>query len=988
MASAGSGDPLIARWLELSSLLDEALELDPPALSTWLVAVRARDPELADTLERLLATRDDPSGEGDSLATSAHVELDDPDAPPDDEPRAGAMVGPYRLLRELGVGGMGSVWLAERDDGTLKRQVALKLPRFVWSGAFAERLRRERDIVGSLEHPHIARLYDAGADAAGRPYLAMEYVDGVPIDVWCRDRDASTRARVDLLLQVAGAVGHAHARLVVHRDLKPANILVTPDGSVRLLDFGIAKLMEGDRTEATALTRVSGRALTLDYASPEQIRGEPLGTASDVYSLGVVAYELLSGQRPYRLRRGTTAELEVAIESVDPPLASEASAASGSSDRRGALQGDLDAILNKTLKKRPDERYESVTAWGADLQRWLDGLPVEARPDRLGYRARKFVARNRFQVAAGSVLALSLIAGTAVSLWQARAARMQAARAEEVKRFVLSIFSSADTAGGGNRTTTAPQLLDAARLRLERAPVADAAVQAELLVAIGWALVGQGDAARAVPVLQEARDSAARSLRPESPVAVDATLALAEAQLYLDHPKLALPLAEEAERAATASRDVARQGNAMRLQAWALQADDRLADATRKARQAVALLEGDPHADPRILLDAYDRLVSSLDLQRDPETLEAATRAAAFARRINGDRDTASSLLTRAELASAQFRYGGATTAPYVELKSVWEAQRRLLGERHMNTLNSALMIEGMARSRGDVVTAIAMLRGLLDAQEADPAGTWRSVAIYRLRYAQTLLAAHRYAEASDTLAPVDARLAELPSDWRSLTRSVQALALAREGRLDLATPLLAGLLADKPVDEEPRANLNRERIAEALVAAHRAVEARPLVDAVSASNARRKEKPSSGLARLDGTAWLAQGDPRRALPLLRSADELYATQHPDGSPERADAQMARAEAELAAGDAEAALRASDAAQLFWRSFDPQHPDAARALMWHARSLAALGRVDAAEREIAQARAALKATDRAVPPDLARDVAVALTPPSSTRAKR
>ena len=985
MATAGSGDPLIARWLELSSLLDEALELSPDALAQWLVGVRARDAELADSLERLLATRDAEIGAVDGLATSARLAVDDPDDIADDEPRPGAMVGPYRLLRELGVGGMGSVWLAERDDGTLKRHVALKLPRFVWSGAFAERMRRERDIVGSLEHPLIARLYDAGADAAGRPYLAMEYVDGVPIDAWCRDRDASIRVRVGLLLQVAAAVGHAHARLVVHRDLKPANILVTADGSVRLLDFGIAKLMEGDRTEATALTRVSGRALTLDYASPEQIRGEPLGTASDVYSLGVVAYELLSGRRPYRLRRGTAAELEVAIESADPPLASDAS---GVAERRSALQGDLDAILNKTLKKQAVDRYESMAAWSADLQRWLDGLPVEARPDRLAYRARKFVARNRFQVAAGSVLALSLIAGTAVSLWQARTARSEAARAEEVKRFVLSIFSNADTAGGGNRTTTAPQLLDAARLRLERSPVDDPAVQAELLVSIGWALVGQGDAARAVPVLEEAREWAARSLRPESAVAIDAKLALAEAQLYLDHPKIALPLAEDAERAATASRDVARQGNAMRLQAWALQADDRLADATRKARQAVALLEGDPHADPRILLDAYDRLVSSLDLQRDPATLDAAAHAAAFARRINGDRDTASSLLTRAELASAQFRYGNANAQSYAELKSVWEAQRRLLGERHMNTQNTALMIEGMARSRGDVVTSITMLRGLLEAQEADPSGTWRSAAIYRLRYAQALLAAHRYGEASDTLAPVVARLAELPSDWRQLTLSVQALALARDGRLDLAAPLLASLLADKPVAEEPRANLNRERIAEALVAARRPGEARPLMDAVVESSARRNEKPSSSLARIDGTVWLAQGEPKKALPLLRSADELYASSHPDGSPERADAQMARAEAELAAGDAAAALAVSTQAESFWQAFDPKHPDAARALLWHARSLAAVGREEAAQRELVRARTLLREADRPVPAALSAELAAPLKPRSATgRAK-
>ena len=240
--------------------------------------------------------------------------------------KAGALVGPYRLLRELGVGGMGSVWLAERADGTLKRQVALKLPRASWARGLAERMARERDILASLEHPNIARLYDAGTDAQGRPFLALEYVEGQPIDVYCSERALSIRQRLQLLLEVASAVTFAHSRLVVHRDLKPSNILVTADGQVRLLDFGIAKLMEGDRTQETQLTQMAGRALTLDYASPEQIRGEPIGTASDVYSLGVVAYELLAGAKPYKLKRGSAAELEETIATVDAPLASATAA--------------------------------------------------------------------------------------------------------------------------------------------------------------------------------------------------------------------------------------------------------------------------------------------------------------------------------------------------------------------------------------------------------------------------------------------------------------------------------------------------------------------------------------------------------------------------------------------------------------------------------------------------------------------------------------
>ncbi|MDQ2927467.1 MAG: serine/threonine-protein kinase, partial [Pseudomonadota bacterium] len=317
---------------------------------------------------------------------------------------------------------MGTVWLAERSDGTMKRRVALKLPRIVWGDTFSERLGREREILATLEHEHIARLYDAGVDAQGRPFLAMEYVEGDPIDTYCRAHTLPLRERIALLLQVMAAVAHAHARLVVHRDLKPGNILVTKGGQVKLLDFGIAKLLEGDRTRQTALTELGGRALTLDYASPEQIRGEPLGTASDVYSMAVVAYQLLSQARPYRLKRGSAAELEEAIAGVEPLLASDAAP---SKSLRRELRGDIDAILHRGLKKSIVERYPSVDAFAQDFERYLRGEPVQARPDSAGYRADKFVRRHSFAVAMSAALFVAIVAGGGFSLWQAHVARQQ-----------------------------------------------------------------------------------------------------------------------------------------------------------------------------------------------------------------------------------------------------------------------------------------------------------------------------------------------------------------------------------------------------------------------------------------------------------------------------------------------------------------------------------------------------------------------------------
>jgi len=411
------------QWPEISRLLDEALALEVRERDAWLEALACDCPETHACLRDLLATLGEI--ERDDFLDELPW-LDVPEEPFPTELRPGQAVSVYRLLREIGVGGMGTVWLAERTDGVVQRRLALKLPRTTWGGRFAERLARESRILATLEHEHIARLYDAGVDGQGRPFLALEYVAGLPIDVYCRENAVSLRQREELLLQTMAAVSHAHARLVVHRDLKPANILVTSDGRVKLLDFGIAKLLESDRAEATALTRLAGRALTLDYASPEQIRGEPLGTASDVYSLGVVAYELLSDAKPYRLRRGSAAEMEEAIANAQPLLASEAATAPA---RRSALRGDLDAILNRALKKSVDERYPSIDAFAQDLARHMRGEPVHARPDSRWYRASKFVSRHRGAVVLASTLAASVVVGSGVSIWQGRVARLQERRA-------------------------------------------------------------------------------------------------------------------------------------------------------------------------------------------------------------------------------------------------------------------------------------------------------------------------------------------------------------------------------------------------------------------------------------------------------------------------------------------------------------------------------------------------------------------------------
>jgi serine/threonine-protein kinase len=539
-------------WPALSELLDDALALPPGERDAWLAGLAGRgvvSAQQQDTLRALLATQ---AGieTGDFLADLPPL----PAVPPAHAGAVpGAIVGPYRLSTQIGQGGMASVWLAERTDGLIKRQVALKLPAAVWGEAFAARLARERQILASLTHAHIARLYDAGIDAQGRPFLAMEWIDGEPIDAFCKNRSAPLAQRIDLLLQVMAAVAHAHARLVVHRDLKPSNILVSADGKVSLLDFGIAKLLEGDLTQDTALTRAAGHALTPDYASPEQIRGEPLGTASDIYSLAVVFFEVVTGGRPYRLRRGNAAELEAAIASAEAPLASAVA-----TDRALArhLRGDLDSILNKALKKRPEERYPTMDAFAQDLRRWRDGKPVQARPDGLGYRAAKFVSRYRLQVTAGGVVALALVGGTAVALWQAHEARLQAQRAQTeaatataVQDFLQGIFraNSGDQDDPDKaRSTTARELLDTGAERIN-AELRDAPEARLRLLGTLAEMYGSMAVLDRAAELHRQRVTLARATwGPDSAQLATALAGLAGALAVVDQRKEALASATEA----------------------------------------------------------------------------------------------------------------------------------------------------------------------------------------------------------------------------------------------------------------------------------------------------------------------------------------------------------------------------------------------------------------------------------------------------------
>lgn len=387
-------------WRDLEEIFDQVCGLDEEGRRAAMNARCAGNPRLRGEVERLVRAFD----EERAANAEAHAAA------------AGRRFGAWQTIRLLGRGGMGEVWLAARADGQHEQQAALKiLSPYLAAPDSLKRFRRERQLLARLEHPNIARLLDGGMSPQGEPYLVMEYVEGIRLDRYCEDQKLPVRGRLELMLKVCAAVNSAHLYLVVHRDLKPANILVTPDGEPKLLDFGVAKVLDSEETlERTAATNVF---LTPMYASPEILRGEPATVASDVYSLGVVLYELLAGRRPFDVARLGPAGLVQAVTGTD--------AASPGAGR------DLDSISLKALARNPEERYGSAAQLADDIRRYMDGMPVAAVAHSRLYVARKFVRRNRLAVAAAALLALSLATGLAGTLWQARVARRERAIAEQ-----------------------------------------------------------------------------------------------------------------------------------------------------------------------------------------------------------------------------------------------------------------------------------------------------------------------------------------------------------------------------------------------------------------------------------------------------------------------------------------------------------------------------------------------------------------------------
>ncbi|HEY7302896.1 MAG TPA: serine/threonine-protein kinase [Bryobacteraceae bacterium] len=531
------------RWREISPYLDQALTLADEERTVWLESLRAWDPELAVHLEALLH---------DHRVLIQRRFLEEQPSMSRPSGLTGQTIGAYTLVSEIGHGGMGSVWLAERSDGRFERQVAIKFLRIALAGRSGEeRFKREGCILGKLSHPHIAELIDAGVSSGGQPYLVLEYIEGEHIDRYCDHRALGIEARVRLFLDVLAAVIHAHSNLIVHRDIKPSNVLVGNGGRVKLLDFGIAKLLEegAEGEAATRLTVENERPMTPEYAAPEQLRGAAVTTGTDIYSLGVLLYVLLTGQHPAGTGPHSHADLVKSIVDTDPALPSETIAAMGAETeasilnaaKRGtskerlsrALRGDLDTIVAKALKKNPEERYTSVGALADDLRRYLLNEPISARPDTMAYRAAKFVCRNRTAVALATVAALATGAGAIATTIQARTARLQRdfalhqlLRREAVNEFNEFLLSDAAPSG---KPLTIDELLGRAERVLARQHLTDETNRVELLVSIGDQYSTQDDDAKARHVLEEAyklsRTLPGQSIRAQASCALAGALA-------------------------------------------------------------------------------------------------------------------------------------------------------------------------------------------------------------------------------------------------------------------------------------------------------------------------------------------------------------------------------------------------------------------------------------------------------------------------------
>ena len=683
--------------VEADRILSGALDLAREDRVPYLDCVCGQDVALRSRVERLLEAAEGEAGRwtpGGALSGPiAAAMLEEPEG---ESEEACERLGAWRLVREIGRGGMAVVFLSERADGQFFQHAAVKLvKRGVDTEEVVARFAQERQILASLQHPGIARLLDGGVSPDGRPWLAMEHVDGEPIDLWADSRQLSVRGRVEMLVTVARAVAAAHRRLVVHRDIKPSNILVTEAGEVKLLDFGIAKILDTEAWGAAPATRTVMRLLTPEYASPEQIRGEPVTISSDVYQLGLLLYELLSGRRARQSRPGTVADLP------RPSLAAP-------ERLRRRLSGDLDAIVEKAIAAEPDERYHSADQLAEDLERWLHHEPVLARRSPLSHRARQFVRRHRLGASLAAVAALFVavyavtVTGYAGRIARERdRARAEARKADEVKRFLLSLFEGSRPGDTKGREVTAAELLEKGRSRL-KALEAEPEVYVESLEVLGRIHRELGRYSDSEALLEEAvrRLRARDSDPPRLPAALTALgelrrrqMRLPEAEaLFREALKFQLPRSGPAdEEAVSAMGNLALTLNDRGLHAEAARMLERVLSAEER-------LHGGEHLHVAV---ASNDLAFALENGGDTAAAERLYRRAIELKRALIGEEHPSFALSLHNLARDLSVRGKHTEAEPMVRKAL-AIKRRILGRDHSDVALSLIVLGKIRLDRGD----------------------------------------------------------------------------------------------------------------------------------------------------------------------------------------------------------------------------------------------------------------------------------------------
>jgi serine/threonine-protein kinase len=940
------------RWRRACAVLDAALEKPEEARARYVADTCEGDVELRLLVEELLQAEAQADGflAAPVLSHAAPLIAQMIEPAAEDAPVVPLAVGRYLLVEKLGEGGMGSVHLARRADGEFEQQVAVKLLKQGVHGAEGRRrFLQERQILARLQHPGIARLIDGGVTDDGTPFFVMERVLGQPVTVHCSENGLSVEARLRVFLEICEAAQYAHRNLVVHRDLKPSNILVDAAGRPKLLDFGIAKLLAEGAAEEAEATRTTQRVMTPEYAAPEQVRGDAVTTATDVYSLGVLLYEMLTGERPYRVVGRAAGQLERAILDQEPSRPSDRVAGRGSGPEarhlRRRLRGDLDRIVLQALQKEPERRYPSAEALAHDIRRHLDGRPIAARGDAFGYRAWKFVRRHRMAVAAATLAVLSLVGGLVGATSQARRAQREARKAEAVKGFLESLFSASDPSEARGRERTARDLLDEGARRIDTELADQPDVQSEVARLISSVYHELGEYDREEPLVRADLERRRRLDGPRSLAAAESLRQLAGVRYEQARYEDARVMFEEAlaiEREKRGDRTPQVAGLLWDLAGIKRSLDD-LAGAEELNRRALALFVETKGEDSLEASQVRNSLATTLTLRsRLEEAAVLAEKVADWDQRHRGP-DHPSTLVTRFNLAFDLFRLGRYAQARPI-LEDVVARQRRILGPRHDKlALSLRLLARTLdAEGRGEealppMLEATAIHRESLGPDHLQVAGdlAWQGmIAVRTSRLGQ----AERDVREALRISAAQHGVARSDLAW---LRYFAGVVLAEAGRLDEGEALVAEAVSVFRAQGVGDADLGG-----ALDVAGDLARRRGRIDRAAdlgrealtrLERSAGRDHPASVLARVRaGAALWSAGQVEDGERLLRAGLQGLERLHPAGHPDLATAQLLLGHALQASGRNEEARPRLQSA-LRWREAhlgpaDPRTIAARRAL--------------------------------------------------------